>query len=222
MQPLTSQAQHCLNASKGWFELGNHIEANRELDKVAPALRIHPEILEMRWQIYGKMKWWSAALEMASAICELAPERPSGWIFRAHSLHQLERTERAWDLLMTVEDRFPTIATIPYCLACYGCRLERKEEAWTWLEKAMNRAGVDKIAQMALTEADLRLLWNQIASKLTDLGSVVAQAQKDLADTAETSAEASIATDSTSNRIYSVRSHSTGEEQAVPRFGPAI
>jgi hypothetical protein len=212
MQPLPPEAQHHLNASKGWFELNNHVEANRELDRIAPSLRVHPEVLEMRWQIHAKMKWWTAALEMASTICELAPERPTGWILRAHSLHQLERTDRAWDLLTTIAERFPKLATIPYCLACYGCRLERKDEAWSWLQRAMDRGGVAKIAQMALTEGDLKILWSEIASKLADVRAVVALAQKDLED-APVSAQESVP-----SRTYSVRAYSNEEEQSVPRF----
>jgi hypothetical protein len=219
MQTLPPEAQHRVNASKGWLELNNHVEANRELDRIAPSLRVHPDVLETRWRIYGKMKWWSAALEMASAICELAPERASGWLLRAHSLHQLQRTDRAWDLLTTVVERFPNVATIPYYLACYGCHLERKEEAWSWLERAMDRGGVTKIAQMALTESDLKLLWTQIASKLTDLKAVVDLAQSDLADTADGATGTKVFAEGFgSTRNYSLRAYSSGQEQSLPRF----
>lgn len=211
MHALPPEAQHHLNASRGWLELGEPVEASRELDRVAPTLRVHPDVLEMRWQIYGKMKWWSAALEMASAICELAPERASGWILRAHSLHRLERTERAWESLKEVAERFPDIAMIPYCLACYACRLERKDEAWQWLERAMDRGGVSKIAQMALTESDLQLLWSRIAEKLTDLRAMVAQAQDDFGHASE-SAEAEA-----TNRIYSFRPHSSANAKTKSR-----
>ena len=35
-----------LQAAQGWLELGNHLEADKELDEIAPQLRTHPDVLE--------------------------------------------------------------------------------------------------------------------------------------------------------------------------------
>jgi hypothetical protein len=42
---------HHLNAALGWLELGDHVEAYAELENITPALRSHPAVLELRWQI---------------------------------------------------------------------------------------------------------------------------------------------------------------------------
>ena len=72
-----------LEAAKGWCELHAFLEADAELDEITPALRAHPSVLEVRWQVYANLQKWEAALEIASAIVKLEPGWPSGWIYRA-------------------------------------------------------------------------------------------------------------------------------------------
>jgi hypothetical protein len=69
-----------LRAAQGWLELGNHVEASEELEKTTSRLRAHPDVLEMRWQIYAATKKWENAVEAASAIAKLLPDSPFGWI----------------------------------------------------------------------------------------------------------------------------------------------
>jgi hypothetical protein len=38
MKPLTPPNSLHLQAAQGWLELGNHIEANQELEKITPEL----------------------------------------------------------------------------------------------------------------------------------------------------------------------------------------
>jgi predicted Zn-dependent protease len=155
-----------LSAAQGWLELDNPVEANRELDKINPSLRIHPDVLEVRWQIHAKREWWIAACEIAKAICELAPERPSGWLHQAHSLSELGCTEKALRLLEGVVNRFTETSAISYNLARYACRLGREGEAVQWFERAAAREDRSKIARMALEESDLKPLWRRIQSAI--------------------------------------------------------
>ena len=60
-----------LNSARGWVELGNCIEASKELDKITPSQRTHPDILEVRWQIYAKGRF-GANSQIASAISKAA------------------------------------------------------------------------------------------------------------------------------------------------------
>src|SRR5258706_13055014 len=91
---------HHLRAAEGWVELGNHLEANEELEKITPELRAHPDVLALRWQIYAKAEKWNACLDIATAITKLAPDQPMGWIHRSFALHEPKRTQDAWDNLM--------------------------------------------------------------------------------------------------------------------------
>ena len=47
-----SDAKHLL-AAEGWLELGNHLAANDELENITPLFRAHPEVLEVRHNIFA-------------------------------------------------------------------------------------------------------------------------------------------------------------------------
>ena len=80
MQPLKSPDSHYLSAATGWLELGNHLEANAELENIMASLRAHPDVLELRWQIYAKAEGWLECIDIARAIIKTAPKRPFGWV----------------------------------------------------------------------------------------------------------------------------------------------
>ena len=64
------------------MELGNHEEANEELELIDAPLRVHPDVLEVRWLIYQKVENWELCENIGSALVKLAPERTTGWIHR--------------------------------------------------------------------------------------------------------------------------------------------
>jgi tetratricopeptide (TPR) repeat protein len=161
---LTLQDQKHLLAAQGWLELGNHLEANEELEQITAENRAHPAVLEVRWQIYAKAKNWDAALDIASALIRLAPEHALGWVHRSFCLHELKRTEEARDNLLRVVEKFPEDAIMRYNLACYECQLGRLEQAKTWLEKAFDLGDARKLKLMALDDPDLGPLWKDISS----------------------------------------------------------
>ena len=76
MKPLEIPDLHHLRAAIGWLELGNHSEANVELENISAALRAHPDVLEVRYEIYAKDKKWDACREIAAALLKQVPERP--------------------------------------------------------------------------------------------------------------------------------------------------
>ena len=42
IKSLPFEDQRCLEAAQGWFELGNHLEANEELENITAENRAHP------------------------------------------------------------------------------------------------------------------------------------------------------------------------------------
>ena len=80
MKTLEPPDIHHLRAASGWLMLGNHTEANEDLDRISPQRRGHPDVLEVRWQIYAKAEKWTACAEIANAVIKLDPNRSSGWI----------------------------------------------------------------------------------------------------------------------------------------------
>ena len=150
--------QRHLEAAEGWLQLGLHLEANDELEKITAQLRGHPDVLELRWLIYAKETKWEACVDVGAAIIKRAPERSDGWIHRSFALHELQRTQEAFDQLLPVAARFPKIWTIPYNLACYASRLHQFDVAGKWLKQALT---VDRktVQQAAVEDEDLKPLW---------------------------------------------------------------
>lgn len=163
MTPLSTPHTHYLEAAQGWIELGNYIEANAELDEITPELRVHPDVLGVRWCIYAKAGKWEVCVDLAAAIVAADSRRPSGWIQRSFALHELKRTQEALELLEPSADLFSDAWNIRYNLGCYACRLGRQDEAWEWLEDAFGLAEDKRmIKTMALHDKDLEQLWAEI------------------------------------------------------------
>ena len=118
--------------------------------------------LEVRLHLHAREKKWDACVDVACAIIDADPTRPDGWIHRSFALHELKQTQHALDRLLPVADKFPTVWTIPYNLACYACQLSRLDEARTWLQRALKLGGKDTIKRMALNDPDLEPLWEEI------------------------------------------------------------
>jgi tetratricopeptide (TPR) repeat protein len=137
MKSFPPQDQHYLDAAEGWLGLGDHLSANEELEQITPELRAHPRVLAVRLEIYWAAKKWEACVEIASALATLKPDNAHAWIGRSFALHELKRTQEAYDLLLPAKDKFKRNTTIPYNLACYCAQLNRLEDAEKWLKKAM-------------------------------------------------------------------------------------
>jgi tetratricopeptide (TPR) repeat protein len=159
LQPPDS---HHLNAAVGWIELGNVTEAKVELARIPASGRNHPDVLEAEWRIHAAERDWPAALDAARVLVNSDSDNPSGWIHQSYSLHELNQTREALDLLLPVAEKFSSISTIPYNLACYACQLGNLEEARRWLGKAIKIRGKNDIKQMALTDPDLQPMWGEI------------------------------------------------------------
>jgi len=157
MNKLNPPDSHHLQAAIGWLELGDHLEANEELENITPQMRVHPDVLDIRWEIYAKEKKWEACVDIAAASVKLDPYRPSGWIQRSFALHELKRTEEAFDNLLPAIERFSDLWTIPYNLACYCSQLQRFEEAKTWFKKAMT-IDEETVKRAAVDDPDLEPL----------------------------------------------------------------
>lgn len=162
MTDLYIEDLHHLDAAKGWIELGNHVEAFNELEKIAPRNRAAPEVLEVRWQIYTLAGKHDNALTIAEALVKVVPKRYQVHILRAHSLHELGRIKEAIDFLTVAAGCFPDRGIIGYHLACYYAELGRLRDARDWLKGAFGTEEAKALKQKALDDPKLKELWEQI------------------------------------------------------------
>ena len=144
--------------------MGSVAEAKAELERIAPVLRDHPDVLEVRWLIHAQEKNWEEGLAVAEKLVEVAPQRSAGWLHRAYALRRAQRggLQAAWDVLLPAVEKFPKELIIPYNLSCYACQLGRLDQARQWLQRAVTVAGKEKIKFMALNDDDLSPLWEEI------------------------------------------------------------
>jgi len=147
-------------AAQGWLELGNPSEAREELDRIASSLHAHPDVLELRWHLSAQAKTWEACIDIARAIIEVAPERAEAWIHCSFALHELKRTQEAYDRLLPCAERFPAVWTVFYNLACYCAQLGRLDECHVWFKKAKDIDG-DAVNSAAVGDPDLKPYWER-------------------------------------------------------------
>ena len=156
---------HHLRAAIGWLELGNATEAGEEIARLSPEALDNPNVLGVRWQICAATQSWEAGRDVAERQVAVAPERVDGWIHRAYAIRRAKNggLEKARDALLPAVTRFPKEPLIPYNLACYAARSGLLEEAWTWLQKALQAGGEKPVIQaLGLADEDLQPLWDRL------------------------------------------------------------
>ncbi|MDB6124116.1 MAG: hypothetical protein JWQ71_3109 [Pedosphaera sp.] len=164
-QPLDFPEIFYLLAAEGWVELGNPAEANAELEKIPRKFRSHPDVLNIKWAIHAKEENWNRCLKIATTLVKTARRRSRSWLQYSIALYRLHRTEKAYDNLVQVVNKFPDDWIMRYELACFCAQLGKLEEAWNWLDQACQVGVAKAVKRMAVTDPDLEPLWVQPASK---------------------------------------------------------
>jgi tetratricopeptide (TPR) repeat protein len=154
----------------GWLGLGNWQEANEELENIPLALRTHPDVLEVRLEIYSKAAKWDLAAEIAGVLIQIRPGDPQFWISHAYGTRRMPGggIPQAKEILGKAQSLFPKEPLIPYNLACYSCQLGDHPEARKWLEVAFALGDARQLKSMALSDPDLEPLRAEIGEMRKD------------------------------------------------------
>jgi Flp pilus assembly protein TadD len=149
-----------LSAALGWLGLGNWQEAHEELEKITLALRSHPDVLLVRFEIYSKAGKWALAAEIAGELVQIRPDEAQFWISHAYATRRMPGggIPQAREILSKAQTLFPKEPLIAYNLACYACQLGDQTEAWKWLESALKLGDAKQVKMMALKDPDLEPL----------------------------------------------------------------
>lgn len=164
IKPLQPPDSFHLSAADGWLGLGDFLAATEELEKITAESRSHPDVLEIRWQIYAKEKRWEACVDIAKAFTELAPAESKAWFHLAYSTRQVRGggLEAAIGILLPRVETFPKNPYFCFYLACYTAQLNLLVESTKWwgqaLEIARKNGQFNKIRLMALDDPDLEPL----------------------------------------------------------------
>jgi tetratricopeptide (TPR) repeat protein len=152
-------AKH-LEAAEGWLELGDHVSANEELDKVTPLLRAHPDVLEMRARVFADGKKWDGVMALAETLTDQLPNRLMGWLLLAQAEHELGDTESAYETLVSVAEQFADRSEVPYALAVFAALIGGYREAEDWLSRAFEVGGA-KLKEKALADPAFKEFWQR-------------------------------------------------------------
>ena len=145
-----------LEAAAGWLMLNNSTEAMREFEQISPAGKKAPEAIVILWEIFAHQREWEKAIETADRLIKRINHQPDGYIKRAYALHELKRSQEAWDTLHPISEQFSENWLIPYNLACYAAQLGKPAEALKWFRRAMRVGNERELRTMALTDPDLQ------------------------------------------------------------------
>jgi len=154
--PMDIVHQRLLVAAQGYSELGLPELALAELDLLPEDVRQSPIGVESRLSVLMQAKQWKVALGVGRALCQLAPEKTTGYIHAAFCLHELGQSREARELLVSGPAALKAEPTYHYNLACYEAALGNLDEARAHLNVsfAMDR----KLKAYARTDPDLRAL----------------------------------------------------------------
>ena len=151
-----------VDAASGWIGLGDLQSARDELKQISPEIQNHPAVLMVQSELLFAAEDWESLLPMTEKLLGQFPKLDFLWINRSYALHELKRTQAAFDALLPAAKKFPKRWLIRYNLACYCSQLGELEEAMNWLQKAIALAGKKEIKAMALDDSDLKPLRKQI------------------------------------------------------------
>ena len=151
-----------VDAASGWIGLGDLQSARDELKQISPEIQNHPAVLMVQSELLFAAEDWESLLPLTEKLLGQFPKLDFLWINRSYALHELKRTQAAFDALLPAAKKFPKRWLIRYNLACYCSQLGELEEAMNWLQKAIALAGKKEIKAMALDDSDLKPLRKQI------------------------------------------------------------
>ena len=116
----------------------------------------------MRCKIFHTAHDWEQLVELAQSLIDRLPGLDFVWIDRSYALHELKRTQEAFETLLPAAKKFPKQWLIRYNLACYCAQLARPDEAMTWLKTAISLGDKKEIKEMALEDPDLKSLHKEV------------------------------------------------------------
>ena len=153
--PLTHPDSFYLNAALGWLELGNHVEANEELDRIKPALCAHPSVLAVRYQVYQKCENWAMCHDIAQTLTEYSPEECAPWVLLSIAKFRMGNAVEAYAILEPRVRKHPTDWRGLYNLACFATQLGKLREAESLLHRAIELGDGANVRELILNDPDL-------------------------------------------------------------------
>ena len=152
------ETHRALNAADGYLFFSLLDEALEELASIpADEQKDSPVMLARIRLLLHKKEWRSAEVHSAQGS-GLHPEEGEFTVQRAFALHQMDKGEKAEQVLLSAPDWIRRPGILHYNLACYEARLGDLSIARQCIDAAIQiNEGIKKSARV---DPDLQSLWN--------------------------------------------------------------
>ena len=152
------ETQRALQAADGYLYLRMADEALRELRSIKVEEENDPAVLLAHIRVLLHLKHWTEAEELSSRAAASHPDEDEFTVQRAFALHQLQKGEQAFELLLSAPEWIRRTGILHYNLACYEARLGDLKIARKCIDAAIQlNAAMKKNARV---DPDLQALWN--------------------------------------------------------------
>ena len=156
-ETLPDEVLWTLQRCDGFLDLHMPARARAEWARIPAAHQSHRAGVEILLRLAMEEQNWAEAADLAEALTKRYPDEPAYPVQLAYCTRRKESIAAARSILLEASRRFKKTAVIPYNLACYECQLGHREEALTYLKRAVKlNAGFIK---MALDDEDLEPIW---------------------------------------------------------------
>lgn len=152
------EAQRALEAADGYLYLGMVAEALDEISGIPHGEQDNSSVLLARTRALLHLRRWKNAAELAERGRTLHPDEEEFTVQHIFALHQLERGEEAFKVLLAAPEWIRRTGILHYNLACYEARLGDLKTARRCIDAAIEiNAAIKKNARV---DPDLAALWN--------------------------------------------------------------
>jgi tetratricopeptide (TPR) repeat protein len=146
-----------IQAAIGFLELGMIVDANDEIENLAPEFKNSSVILGVRLEIYRASENWELMEVVAKELWKRHQDQPLFWNYHAYAVRRSIGLEEAHKILSEALEKFPDDGMTSFNLGCYSCQLGDLESAKERVGDSIKLDPQWKIH--ALDDPDLEPLW---------------------------------------------------------------
>ncbi|MGB8170789.1 MAG: hypothetical protein WCF18_25010 [Chthoniobacteraceae bacterium] len=154
----SAETHRALEAADGYLYLGMPTEALAEFGSIPEAERGNASVMLAEIRVLLHMKNWKRAEKLSAQGAGLHPDEDEFTVQRVFALHQLEKGEEAFRVLLSAPEWIRRTGILHYNLACYEARLGDLNAARRCIDAAIEINSA--IKKNARSDPDLAALWN--------------------------------------------------------------
>jgi tetratricopeptide (TPR) repeat protein len=154
----STETHRALEAADGYLYLRMPEEALEEFGGIPKDERQLPSVMLAEIRVLLHLKNWKNAEKLSAKGGELHPEEDEFTVQRVFALHQLEKGEEAFRVLLSAPEWIRRTGILHYNLACYEARLGDLKTARRCIDAAIEINSA--IKKNARNDPDLAGVWN--------------------------------------------------------------